>query len=88
MLSLLDRELKEVILNMSKKPKDAISKEFMKRMSQQIENINKEIKIILKNNKILQLKIIKNEKFSRRAEQRLRAGRIRISNPEDSHWKD
>lgn len=42
MLSLLDRELKGVILNMSKKPKDAMSKEFMKRTSHQIENINRD----------------------------------------------
>ena len=59
MLSLLDRELKGVILKMFKNPKRAMSKEFMKRMSHQIENINKEIKIILKNNRNSSVKIYK-----------------------------
>ena len=64
MLSLLDRELKGVILKMFKNPKRAMSKEFMKRMSHQIENINKEIKIILKNNRNSSVKIYKKMKFS------------------------
>ena len=40
----LTGQLKGVILKMFKNPKGAMSKEFMKRMSHQIENINKEIK--------------------------------------------
>lgn len=55
MLDFLEKNFKSAILNMSKALKETISKELkegMRTMFHQIENINKETKIIEKRNQI------------------------------------
>lgn len=53
MLDLLDKDLKSVIINMFKEPKETMSKELKKSMriiSHQIKNINKRYKLLQKPN--------------------------------------
>lgn len=75
-LDVLDKDFTPTIINISKDMKVTMSTELqgnMKTMSQQRENINKETKIMKKNQtEILQLKrIIKMKKITRGAQQQI-----------------